>query len=66
MNLIVNGETLTLDGPVSITALLETLDLGHKRVAVEVNGTIVPRSHHVSTPLQDGDQILIVQAIGGG
>lgn len=66
MNLIVNGEAHTLTEPSSVTQLLEHLDLAHKRVAVELNGEIVPRSRHGETALGDGDQVLIVQAIGGG
>jgi sulfur carrier protein len=66
MNLIVNGEAQTLAEPASVQQLLESLDLAHKRVAVELNGDIVPRSRHQETALQDGDEVLIVQAIGGG
>ncbi|MFP3616279.1 sulfur carrier protein ThiS, partial [Paraburkholderia sp. SIMBA_050] len=46
--------------------LLETLGYAGKRVAVERNGEIVPKSQHAQTALSDGDQIEIVVAVGGG
>lgn len=66
MQVTVNGEALTLAGQLNITELLAQLHLAGKRVAVEINGAIVPRSRHAETALHEGDQILIVQAIGGG
>lgn len=49
-----------------LAQLLEQLQLGGGRIAVEVNGEIVPRSQFASHTLQMGDRIEIVQAIGGG
>ncbi|MFT4047924.1 MAG: sulfur carrier protein ThiS [Solimonas sp.] len=66
MQLTVNGEPRRLATSLSIEALLAELQLAGRRVAVEVNGTIVPRSRHATTLLQDGDEVLVVQAIGGG
>ncbi|WP_028009260.1 sulfur carrier protein ThiS [Solimonas flava] len=66
MQLTVNGEPRTLADALKIDELLAALQLGGKRVAVEVNGSIVPRSQHAGTALRDGDEVLIVQAIGGG
>lgn len=66
MQLTVNGEPRTLADALNIDELLAALQLGGKRVAVEVNGSIVPRSQHAGTALRDGDEVLIVQAIGGG
>jgi sulfur carrier protein len=51
---------------VEVAALLSTLNLVGKKVAVERNGEIVPRSAHASTVLADGDQLEIVVAVGGG
>ncbi|NKF24528.1 sulfur carrier protein ThiS [Solimonas marina] len=62
----VNGEPRPLPAAMSISALLQALDLAGRRVAVEVNGDIVPRSRHTEPSLKAGDEILIVQAIGGG
>lgn len=52
--------------PLTIGSLLQQLDMAGKRVAVEVNREIVPRSQHDDYTLTDNDQIEVVQAIGGG
>ena len=62
----VNGKAHRFERPVEVSALLSTLDLVGKKVAVERNGEIVPRSAHASTVLADGDQLEIVVAVGGG
>ena len=62
----VNGATHRFEPPVEISALLAKLDLAGKKVAVERNGEIVPRSAHASTVLADGDELEIVVAVGGG
>lgn len=66
MNLLVNGESRTLADGATLAHLLATLDLAGRRVAVEVNGDIVPKSRHAQTALREGDRIEIVHAIGGG
>ena len=50
----------------TVAALLERQGLAGKRVAVERNGEIVPKSRHVSTQLEAGDRLEIVVAVGGG
>jgi sulfur carrier protein len=62
----VNGAAHRLDQPVELSALLFTLNLSGKKVAVERNGEIVPKSAHASTVLADGDRLEIVVAVGGG
>jgi sulfur carrier protein len=62
----VNGTTHRFERPVEVSALLSTLNLVGKKVAVERNGEIVPRSAHASTLLADGDRLEIVVAVGGG
>ena len=62
----VNGVAHRLEMPLQISVLLEKLDLVGKKVAVERNGEIVPRSAHASTVLADGDALEIVVAVGGG
>ena len=62
----VNGKAHRFERPVEVAALLSTLDLAGKKVAVERNGEIVPRSAHPSTVINDGDQLEIVVAVGGG
>lgn len=66
IQVMVNGEAHRFERPVEVAALLSTLNLVGKKVAVERNGEIVPRSAHASTVLADGDQLEIVVAVGGG
>lgn len=66
MEIIINGETWTLPAPLSVAALLDLRNLAGKRVAVERNGGIVPKSRHAETLLATGDRIEIVVAVGGG
>jgi sulfur carrier protein len=62
----VNGATHQFEQPLEVSALLSTLNLSGKKVAVERNGEIVPRSAHAGTVLADGDRLEIVVAVGGG
>jgi sulfur carrier protein len=62
----VNGQTRQLEPGANIQRLLDELELAGKRVAVERNGEIVPRSRFSDTPLADGDTLEIVVAVGGG
>lgn len=66
IELTLNGVPRTLDAPLSIGELLTREGLASKRVAVERNGEIVPRSRHAETELAAGDRIEIVIAVGGG
>ncbi|MGB0468340.1 MAG: sulfur carrier protein ThiS [Pontibacterium sp.] len=66
IRLIVNGETMQLSSPNNLKQLLEHLRLGEKRIAVELNREIIPRSQHENTRIREGDRIEIVRAIGGG
>ncbi len=66
MEIIINGQSRRLSGELTVAALLEELELGNKRIAVERNGELVPRSQHDKVQLTGGDRIEIVQAIGGG
>ena len=62
----VNGAAHRLEQAVNLSALLERLQMAGKKVAVEKNGEIVPRSRHAETVVQDGDRLEIVVAVGGG
>jgi sulfur carrier protein len=62
----VNGEPRSFQAPLTITQLLDELELSGKRLAVEMNGEIVPKSQHADTPIQDGAALEIVVAVGGG
>ncbi len=62
----VNGSARELPRGTSVAQLLAELDTAGKRVAVERNGEIVPKSQHASTDLIEGDRLEIVVAVGGG
>ncbi len=66
MEVVINGEPQTLNESATIAGLLDRLQLAGRRIAVEVNEEIVPRSEHDSFQLSPGDRIEIVHAIGGG
>jgi sulfur carrier protein len=66
IQLSVNGEVKQLPDSLHIAQLLEVMTLTGKKLAVERNGEIVPRSRYAETPLRDGDQLEIVVAVGGG
>ena len=66
MKILLNGQEKSLEPPVTVAALLRDMGLGDRRVAVEVNREIVPRSRHGEFQLQDKDRVEVVFAIGGG
>ena len=66
IRLSVNGQAQRLEPGANIAQLLEALELAGKRVAVEKNGEIVPRSQYADTRLAEGDALEIVVAVGGG
>lgn len=66
MNILVNGRNEEVREGLPLPELLDHLELAGKRIAVEVNEELVPRSAHAGCVLQEGDRVEIVQAIGGG
>ena len=66
MKILLNGQEKSFPTPVTISALLRDMGLGERRVAVEVNREIVPRSRHGEFELKDNDRVEVVFAIGGG
>lgn len=66
MQVQVNGEAMELSEGATVAALVEKMALAGKRLAVEVNEDIVPRSQHAEFTLASGDRVEVVQAIGGG
>ncbi|MDQ1314512.1 MAG: sulfur carrier protein [Pseudomonadota bacterium] len=66
IELVINGEPRSFPTPLTLGHLVELLDLVGKRIAIEKNGEIVPRSQHGDTPLASGDRLEIVVAVGGG
>jgi sulfur carrier protein len=67
MQLIINGKSRSFElVQMSAAQLVEQLELVGKRLAIELNGEIVPRSQFADTPLSNGDKLEIVGAVGGG
>jgi sulfur carrier protein len=66
ISLSINGVAETLPKDQTVAELLEARGLAGKRVAVERNGEIVPKSQHASVAVAAGDRIEIVVAVGGG
>lgn len=66
IELVINGQPRSFPAPLTLGQLVGALDLAGKRIAVERNGEIVPRSQHGDTALADGDRLEIVVAVGGG
>ena len=66
MEILLNGDARDLEAGASIAHLLLREGLAERRVAVEVNGEIVPRGLHEAHALREGDRVEIVHALGGG
>ena len=66
LSLTINGESRRFDAPLTVSGLIEALGYAGKRVAIERNGEIVPRSRHGEALLENGDKLEIVVAVGGG
>ncbi len=66
MQVEVNGDAMELPDGATVGALIEQMALTGKRLAVEVNEDIVPRSQHQAFALSEGDRVEVVHAIGGG
>jgi len=62
----INGEARQLPAAISIAALIDEMGLTGKRIALERNGEIVPRSTFAAQQLADGDKLEVVVAVGGG
>jgi len=67
MELVINGQPQRLDPPpATVAELVRTLKLEGKRIAVERNGEIVPKSRYAQTKVHPGDRLEVVAAVGGG
>ncbi len=69
VTITLNGEPHEIapgDGAPTVAVLLAQLELGAQRVAVEVNGLVVPRAEHGAQPLAAGDEVEVVTFVGGG
>ena len=66
ITIVLNGSDKQVDSNISVSQLLEELGLTEKRLAVEINQQIIPRSSFTDHTLYEKDNVEIVQAIGGG
>ena len=66
IQVIVNGAAKRFEAPLDVQSLLHELAMEGKKIAVERNGEIVPKSAHAATLVADGDRLEIVVAVGGG
>ena len=66
MRITINGRDQDVEGPLTISDLIARLGWDARKIAVERNLEIVPKSAHGSTQVQDGDRIEIVNFVGGG
>lgn len=66
MTIRLNGDPHEIPGPLSVTELLEQLEIDARRVAVELNTAVVKKAAYDSSVLKDGDEVEIVNFVGGG
>lgn len=66
VTITVNGERREFEAALHLTQLIERLGLTGKRIAIERNGEIVPRSRFTAEAIADGDRVEVVMAVGGG
>jgi thiamine biosynthesis protein ThiS len=66
MTIKLNGDPHEIPAPLSISALLQTLEIDARRVAVELNLTVVRKTAYDSSVVNDGDEVEIVNFVGGG
>ena len=66
MTIVLNGDPVDVAGPLTISALLAHLGVDPRRVAVEHNLNVIKRANYDSTQINEGDQVEIVNFVGGG
>jgi sulfur carrier protein len=66
MTITLNGDTHPIPGPLSVTELLARLEIDARRVAVELNLAVVKKAAYDSSVIKDGDEVEIVNFVGGG
>lgn len=66
IQLIINGQSQQFEAPLNVAQLIDCLDLKGKRIAIECNGEIIPRSQFSELMLKHGDHLEVVVAVGGG
>lgn len=66
IKITINGQPQQFETTLNVTQLIEHLALQNKRIAIERNGEIIPRSQFSQQQLKNGDQLEVVVAVGGG
>ncbi len=66
MEIALNGQPHVVAQGVTVAQLLQSLGYHQRRLAIEVNEEVIPRSHHLAHQLENGDRVEIVHAVGGG
>jgi len=66
MDVVVNGTLRAVESAATLAELVAALGLAGKRIAIERNGAIVPKSRYADTPVHADDRLEIVAAVGGG
>ena len=66
MTITLNGDRREIAGPLSVSTLLEQLEIDARRVAVELNLAVVKKAAYDSSVIEDGDEVEIVNFVGGG
>jgi thiamine biosynthesis protein ThiS len=66
MTIKLNGDPHELGGPLSVSALLDRLEIDARRVAVELNLAVVKKAAYESSVIKEGDEVEIVNFVGGG
>jgi thiamine biosynthesis protein ThiS len=66
MTIKLNGDPHQIPEPISVSALLQQLDIDARRVAVELNLTVVKKAAYDTSVIKDGDEVEIVNFVGGG
>ena len=66
MKIVLNGDPFDAAGPLTVAELLVRLDIDARRVAVEHNMVVLKRAAFDDTVVRDGDQVEIVNFVGGG
>jgi sulfur carrier protein len=64
--IVLNGDPYVIDGEIRLVALLERLEMRQTRVAVEINHEIVPKASYAQTVIKPGDNVEIINFVGGG
>jgi thiamine biosynthesis protein ThiS len=66
MTIVLNGDRVDVTGPLTIAVLLVQLGVDARRVAVEHNLNVIKRANYDTTEIHDGDQVEVVNFVGGG